>query len=86
MQIVPINGNAQGRVMQTIDTIPLRSQRIAPRRKTGGMLHNVANWLFWRVEIRRSRKELLLLNDSQLRDIGVTREEAGLEGSLPWWR
>ena len=72
--------------MQTIDTIIAQSESITPRVKTGRMLRNVANWLSWRVEIRRSRKELLLLNDSQLRDIGVTREEAGLEGSLPWWR
>ena len=72
--------------MQTIDTIIAQSESITPRVKTGRMLRKVANWLSWRVEIRRSRKELLLLNDSQLRDIGVTREEAGLEGSLPWWR
>lgn len=39
---------------------------------------------FWRR--LRTRKQLLELSDEQLRDIGVTREQARLEAMRPFWR
>ena len=36
-------------------------------------------------EVRRSRRALLQLTDRQLRDIGVTREEAMREANRPVW-
>ena len=35
---------------------------------------------------RRSRYHLRHLNAAQLKDIGLTREEAHYEGTLPFWR
>ncbi|KZY29126.1 MULTISPECIES: DUF1127 domain-containing protein [unclassified Oleiphilus] len=45
-------------------------------------LHSLA----WRLEIHRQRKKLLQLSDAQLRDIGVSRQEAQLEASQPLWK
>ncbi|WP_447754610.1 DUF1127 domain-containing protein [Pseudomonas nicosulfuronedens] len=39
---------------------------------------------FWRRV--RTRKQLLELSDAQLRDIGVSREQAKLEAMRPFWR
>ncbi|MCB1464537.1 MAG: DUF1127 domain-containing protein [Nitratireductor sp.] len=36
-------------------------------------------------EMRRSRRALMNLNDRQLRDIGVSRDEALREASRPFW-
>ncbi|MCG6857715.1 MAG: DUF1127 domain-containing protein [Salaquimonas sp.] len=36
-------------------------------------------------ELRRSRKALMQLSDRQLRDIGVTRDEAAREANRPFW-
>ncbi len=36
--------------------------------------------------LRRSRKALLYLSDAMLRDIGITREQAVQQGSLPFWK
>ncbi|MCV0397109.1 MAG: DUF1127 domain-containing protein [Rhizobiaceae bacterium] len=38
-----------------------------------------------RVERYRTRRTLMDLSDHQLRDIGVTREEAWREASRPFW-
>jgi uncharacterized protein YjiS (DUF1127 family) len=38
----------------------------------------------WRQRIR-SRYELMSLNEADLRDIGMTRGEAELESSKPFW-
>ena len=35
---------------------------------------------------RRSRQELLALDADQLRDIGLTREQALEEGHTPFWK
>ncbi len=35
---------------------------------------------------RQTRKALLQLDDAQLRDVGLTREQARREGSKPFWR
>ena len=34
----------------------------------------------------RSRRQLLRLNDDQLTDIGLNREQALAEAALPFWR
>jgi uncharacterized protein YjiS (DUF1127 family) len=39
----------------------------------------------WR-EISRSRRVLATLDDHQLRDIGVSRDEARIEGEKPFWK
>lgn len=71
--------------MHTIGTMPSvahPSDSIARRSAFGRVIH----WLTWRVAVRRSRMVLRELSNAQLRDIGLTREQAGLEASLPWWR
>ena len=42
----------------------------------------VALWL----ERGRSRRVLATLDDHQLRDIGVTRDEARIESAKPFWQ
>ncbi|MBD9501862.1 DUF1127 domain-containing protein [Pseudomonas sp. BGr12] len=39
---------------------------------------------FWRRV--RTRKQLMDLSDAQLKDIGVTREQARIEAMRPFWR
>ncbi|SDI34846.1 DUF1127 domain-containing protein [Pseudomonas panipatensis] len=39
---------------------------------------------FWRRV--RTRKQLLELSDEQLRDIGISREQARIEAMRPFWR
>lgn len=39
---------------------------------------------FWRRV--RTRKQLLELSDEQLRDIGISRDQARLEAMRPFWR
>ncbi len=34
----------------------------------------------------RSRRQLRTLSDSQLNDIGISRKDADLQASLPFWR
>ncbi|HID9656500.1 TPA: DUF1127 domain-containing protein [Serratia marcescens] len=45
-------------------------------------------WSRWRLYLQRyrTRRELLLLNDKQLADIGLTRADAWREGYKPFWR
>ncbi|WP_258922558.1 DUF1127 domain-containing protein [Serratia marcescens] len=45
-------------------------------------------WSRWRWYLLRlrTRRELLLLNDRQLADIGLTRADAWREGYKPFWR
>lgn len=42
----------------------------------------------WKLFIRRlmTRSALRELSDAQLRDIGLTREQASQEASLPFWK
>lgn len=42
----------------------------------------------WAVMLRhrKTRPALLELDDAQLRDIGLTREEASREGHKPFWK
>jgi uncharacterized protein YjiS (DUF1127 family) len=41
--------------------------------------------LVWHDRVRE-RRALLGLNDMQLRDIGISRADAGSEGDKPFWR
>ena len=50
------------------------------------ILVSVANWLARHIEKRRTRIDLLELSDDQLRDIGLTPEQAARETNPPWWR
>ncbi|MCC7583437.1 DUF1127 domain-containing protein [Serratia sp. Lou2A] len=53
----------------------------APRRRSSG-------WSRWRLYLQRyrTRKELLLLDDARLTDIGLSRAEALREGCKPFWK
>ncbi len=44
-----------------------------------------ATWHLWR-ERSRSRAQLRELSDHLLRDIGISRSQADVEGSKPFWR
>lgn len=54
----------------------------------GMLLRRSVGWSRWRLYLlrHRTRKELLLLNDRQLADIGLTQVEARREGYKPFWR
>jgi len=47
-----------------------------------------AAWILFAtwIERARQRKALAVLDDHQLRDIGITRVEAALECEKPFWR
>jgi uncharacterized protein YjiS (DUF1127 family) len=45
----------------------------------------VTRLLVWHDRVRE-RRALLGLNDLQLRDIGISRADAGAEGEKPFWR
>ena len=47
----------------------------------GDLIHVLGDW--W--QRLRSRDELESLDDSLLRDIGLSRGEAGFEASKPFW-
>jgi uncharacterized protein YjiS (DUF1127 family) len=42
-------------------------------------------YLAW-AEVSRQRRALLALSDNMLKDIGISRAQADLEGSKPFWR
>jgi uncharacterized protein YjiS (DUF1127 family) len=44
----------------------------------------ICNFAEWRGRAR-SRKELMTLSDECLRDIGLSRTDAGFESSKPFW-
>lgn len=45
----------------------------------------VTRLLVWHDRVRE-RRALLGLNDRQLRDIGISRADAGAEGDKPFWQ
>ena len=63
-------------------SIPVAGQRL----RIDHFVSSLAGWLYACAERRRQRLALLELNDSLLRDIGVTRAEAVAEASKPCWR
>ena len=42
-------------------------------------------YLAW-AEVSRQRRALLALSDNMLKDIGISRAQADIEGSKPFWR
>lgn len=48
----------------------------------GDLVDHLVEWQ----DRRRQRRELLSLDDHLLKDIGVTRVEAEVEGYKPFWR
>lgn len=61
------------------ELLEIPGTRVAPRE------HGESRWQqFWRRV--RTRKQLLDLSDEQLRDIGISREQAKLEAMRPFWR
>jgi uncharacterized protein YjiS (DUF1127 family) len=42
-------------------------------------------YLDW-AEVSRQRRALLALSDDMLKDIGISRSQADVEGSKPFWR
>ncbi len=59
-----------------------RTATIAPAASGDGLVARAQLWL----ERRRQRRALLGLNDHLLKDIGVSRAEAWMEGQKPFWR
>jgi uncharacterized protein YjiS (DUF1127 family) len=49
------------------------------------MARSLAVWIDRLIERRRSRLALLEINDSQLKDIGISRCDAYREGLRPFW-
>jgi uncharacterized protein YjiS (DUF1127 family) len=68
--------------MLTRTEIPLA----IPQRHESAPEHPLADW--WRAARHRHRTRRLLaeMNDSMLKDIGLTRSEAQLELQKPFWR
>ncbi|MDH0290139.1 DUF1127 domain-containing protein [Pseudomonas sp. GD04087] len=61
------------------ELLEIPGTRVAPREQ------GESRWQqFWRRV--RTRKQLLELSDEQLRDIGISREQAQLEAMRPFWR
>lgn len=68
--------------MSTIDAIGMK------RARSGGLGRSLLGWIGRfdvKVERYRTRRALLEMSDHQLRDIGVTREEAWREARRPFW-
>ncbi|MCO5066082.1 MAG: DUF1127 domain-containing protein [Rhizobiaceae bacterium] len=54
--------------------------------RPAGLVAIVSAWIAKRAQLRRTRADLLDLSDHQLRDIGLTPQQAVREALLPWWR
>ena len=61
------------------------SAPLSPRTSPGG-LAGLYRWCSHALELRRQRRALRDLDDHQLVDIGVTREEALCEAKKLFWR
>ncbi|MDB5979994.1 MAG: hypothetical protein JWQ69_1009 [Pseudomonas sp.] len=66
----------------------LRSQELQDQQATGIQMSCPPDLSPWGLFLRRwsTRKTLLELSADQLRDIGITREQARAEGLKPFWR
>lgn len=63
----------------------LHSQQLQAEQERATAPRNISRWsLFW--HRRHTRKALLSLPREQLRDIGLTAEQARQEGLKPFWR
>ena len=71
----------------TIDTIYRpRSWELAVRPLLDSLLRRLALVMLMYWHRHRSRQALSLLNEGQLRDIGLSRDEAEKEWQKPFWR
>lgn len=65
--------------------LALHSQELEAGQERAMAPRNVSRWsLFW--HRRQTRKALLHLTREQLRDVGLTAEQARQEGLKPFWR
>jgi uncharacterized protein YjiS (DUF1127 family) len=62
------------------------SSRTSPWAAASAAVESIATTLFVWLERARQRRELLGLNDRDLRDFGANRYDAVSEGSKPFWR
>ena len=73
-----MNGMSDVRLM-------LHSQELQAGQEQAKAPRDVSRWsLFW--HRRHTRKALLHLTGEQLRDVGLTAEQARQEGLKPFWR
>ncbi|MCC5777733.1 DUF1127 domain-containing protein [Nitratireductor sp. B36] len=74
--------------MDAIKTIGKRCEPATPgpaKRMYGVGLRSALEWINAALSKRRSRLALYDLTDDQLRDIGISREEARREGLRSFW-
>jgi uncharacterized protein YjiS (DUF1127 family) len=65
--------------------LALHSQELVAGQERATARRDISRWgLFWRR--RHTRKALLHLTREQLRDVGLTAEQARHEGLKPFWR
>jgi uncharacterized protein YjiS (DUF1127 family) len=66
----------------------LRSQELQDQQAFGIQMSSRPNLSPWGLFVHRwsTRKTLLELDADQLRDIGISREQARAEGLKPFWR
>ena len=65
--------------------LALHGQELEAGQERSTAPRDVSRWsLFW--HRRRTRKVLLHLTQEQLRDVGLTAEQARQEGMKPFWR
>ncbi|KAF2409130.1 Uncharacterized conserved protein YjiS, DUF1127 family [Pseudomonas antarctica] len=63
----------------------LHSQELQAGQERAATPRNISGWhLFW--HRRHTRQALLHLTREQLRDVGLTAEQARQEGLKPFWR
>jgi uncharacterized protein YjiS (DUF1127 family) len=73
-----MNGMSDVRLM-------LHSQQLQAGQERAKAPRDISRWsLFW--HRRYTRKALLHLTGEQLRDVGLTAEQARQEGMKPFWR
>ena len=73
-----MNGMSDVRLM-------LHSQELQAGQERAKAPRDISRWsLFW--HRRHTRKALLHLTGEQLRDVGLTAEQARQEGMKPFWR
>lgn len=73
-----MNGMSDVRLM-------LHSQELQAGQERAKAPRDISRWsLFW--HRRYTRKALLRLTGEQLRDVGLTAEQARQEGMKPFWR
>jgi len=72
--------------MSTIDTYRIAPALPGSRRVGfGSSVNSIFSWIGAMLEYRRTRLALLEMSDDQLKDIGLSRTDAYLEGSRPVW-